>query len=310
MKYVFIINPIAGKGNGEQLIPEIKKAFENREDYEIFVTTRDGEGTEIARKLAKSGEKIRIFACGGEGTSFEVVNGIVGYNNVEFGVIPCGSANDFLKTFTDKQRFFNIDAQIEGETVEIDLIKADEFYCINCCSVGMDAIVADGMRDFKRLPGVSGNAAYKLSLVKTFLGKIGLKLRIAIDGKWRETKDYLFAVCANGSVYGGGFKAAPKATPFDEILDFVIIKPVSKLKIPGLVKVYESGNHEGLDICEMGRCTAMEIESDESMPINLDGELIHRKKIKFEIAKKALRFVLPNGVQIKCEQNKKITVNA
>ncbi len=296
MKYVFIINPIAGKGNGENLIPDIKKFFDGKENYEIFVTKRDGEGTEIAKRLAESGEQIRIFACGGEGTSFEVVNGVVGYNNVEFGVIPCGSANDFLKTFSDKQRFFDIEAQIEGDTVEIDLIKADEFYCINCCSVGMDAIVADGMKAFKRLPGISGNAAYKLSLVKTFLGKIGLKLRIAIDGKWHQARDYLFAVCANGSVYGGGFKAAPKATPFDEILDFVIIKPVSKLKIPGLVKVYENGNHEGLDICEMGRCTAMEIESDSDMPVNLDGELIHRKKIKFEIAKKALKFVVPKGV--------------
>ncbi len=300
MKYVFIINPIAGKGKGEDIIPEIKSFFCEREDFEIYVTGSIGEGTEIARRLAKTGEKMRIFACGGEGTAFEVINGIVGFDNVEFGVIPCGSANDFLKSFTDKKKFFDIAAQVSGESYATDLIKADEFYCINCCSVGMDAIVADGMRAFKRLPFVSGNMAYKLSLLKVFLGKIGLKLKLTIDGEKQEAKDYLFAVCANGGVYGGGFKAAPKASPFDAVLDFVIIKPVSKLRIPKLVKIYENGQHEGLDICEMGRCTAMEIESDSDMPVNLDGELIHRKKIKFEIAEKALRFIVPEGVEIKC----------
>ncbi len=310
MKYVFIINPIAGKGNGQSIIPDIERYFDNKDDYKIYITEHDGQATEIAKKEAESGEEMRIFACGGEGTAFEVVNGIVGCSNVEFGIIPCGSANDFLKSFTDKDKFFDIAAQINGDAKPIDLIKADEFYCINCCSVGMDAIVADGMRSFKRLPFVSGNMAYKLSLIKTFLGKIGLKLRIAIDGEWRDNRDYLFAVCANGPIYGGSFKAAPKATPFDAVLDFVIIKPVSKLRIPALVKVYENGRHEGLDICEMGRCTSMEIESDSDMPVNLDGELIHRKKVRFSVAEKAMKFIIPKGVKIKCEQSNKFTVNA
>ncbi len=300
MKYVFIINPVAGKRGGEGIISDIKKYFGKERDYEIYVTTKSGEATEIAKKLSLTNEKMRIFACGGEGTCFEVVNGIVGNDNIEFGVIPCGSANDFLKNFTAKSSFFDIEKQIEGTTQKIDLIKADEFYCINCCSVGMDAIVADGMRAFKGIPFVNGNMAYKLSLLKTFLGKIGLKLSITVDGKKTPSRDYLFAVCANGGVYGGGFKAAPKASPFDEKLDFVIIKPVSKLKIPSLVKVYESGNHEGLDICEMGRCSEMEIKSDTDMPVNLDGELIHRKKIKFSVAPKALNFVVPKGVEVNC----------
>ncbi len=297
MRYVFIINPTAGKGNGTAIIPKIEDYFQNGEDYKIIVTEREGEGTELARQEAQTGDEIRMFACGGEGTCFEVVNGIAGYSNVTFGVIPCGSANDFLKYFGDKKLFFDIAAQVDGEEVEIDLIKADEFYCINCCSVGMDAIIADEMRLFKGIPGVSGNMAYKLSLLKTFLGKIGLKLKITVDGKCKEAKDYLFAVCANGPIYGGSFKAAPKANPFDGELDFVIIDPVSKLRIPKLVKVYENGNHEGIDICTMGRCKKMEIESDIDMPVNLDGELIHRKKIKFEIAQKALKFILPKGMK-------------
>ncbi|MBR3961696.1 MAG: diacylglycerol kinase family lipid kinase [Clostridia bacterium] len=294
MRYVFIINPTAGKGNGTSIIPEIEKTLEGK-DYKIYVTEKSAEGTEIARKEAESGEEIRMFACGGEGTGFEVINGIVGFGNVAFGVVPCGSANDFLKSFGNKEHFFDIAAQVAGEEKEIDLIKANEYYCINCCSVGMDAIVADGMRLFKRLPLISGSVAYKLSLLKTFLGKIGIKLKITIDGVQTAARDYLFAVCANGPIYGGGFKAAPNAVPFDGILDYVVINPVSKLKIPSLVKVYEQGRHEGLDICSMGKCRSMEIESEALMPVNLDGELVHLKKVEFSIAEKALRFIIPQG---------------
>ena len=57
---------------------------------------------------AESGEELRIFAAGGEGTAFEVLNGVVGFDNVSIGVIPCGSANDFLKYFGNKEEFFDI----------------------------------------------------------------------------------------------------------------------------------------------------------------------------------------------------------
>ncbi len=293
MRYIFIINPVAGKGKGEDIIPKIDEYFNGSDNYKIFVTQKQGHAQKIANAEALTGDELRIFACGGEGTCFEVINGIIGHSNVSFGTIPYGSANDFLKYFGGKKEFLDLPSLINGQTIDIDLIKANEFYCINSCSVGMDAIVADQMRLFKRIPGISGNTAYKLALVKTFLSKIGVRLKIKIDGKPFDEKDCLFAVCANGPIYGGGFKSAPHANPMDGNLDFAVIDKISKLKIPPLVKVYEKGQHEGLDCCTMGRCTSMEIESENPMPVNLDGELIHRNKVKFQIEKKALKFILP-----------------
>lgn len=297
MRYVFIINPAAGKGGGPDfIIPELKRCFPNKKNYSVFITEKAGHAKDIAKAEAEKGDEVCIFACGGEGTCFEVLNGIVGHNNVSLGVIPCGSANDFLKYFGDKSAFLDIPEQISGEAIEVDLIRANEFYCINCCSVGMDAIVADEMRIFKKIPGVSGNLAYKLSLIKTFLGKIGLKIKITLDGKLFGVKECLFAVCANGPIYGGGFKSAPNASPLDGKLDFTIIEKISKLRIPPLVKVYERGEHKKIDCCTMGNCSCLEIESETEMPINLDGELIHRKKVKFEIVKKAVKFILPRKI--------------
>ncbi len=294
MRYVFIINPTAGKGKGvESIIPKINEYFSQGEKPTVYITEQAGQAKSLAKAEAELGGEVRIFACGGEGTCFEVLNGVYGYKNVELGVIPCGSANDFLKFFGDKAPFFDIEQQVNGESIEIDLIKADEFYCINGCSVGMDAMVADSMKLFKRLPLVSGSMAYTLALVKTLFARLGVQIKLTVNGVEQKAKKCMFVVCANGPIYGGGYKAAPDATPMDGKLDFTVIDAVSKLKIPKLIGIYKRGEHRGLPICEMGRCERLLVEADREVPINLDGEIIHRKSIFFEIVEGGIKFVLP-----------------
>ena len=305
MRYVYIINPAAGKGKGPDiLIPKIKSFFKNAEQYKIYVTEKAGQATEIARNEAESNEKPRIFACGGEGTFFEVLNGVAHFKNVELGVIPCGSANDFLKVFGEKELFFDIGEMAEGEALDIDLIKADDMYCINQCTVGMDALVADGMQRFKRWPLVSGKMAYNLAIVKVFFGKIGLNLNIKINDTVEMNKSCLFAVCANGPVYGGGYTSAPHATPYDGELDFTVIDTINKLKILLFLNSYSAGTHEKLACCTMGKCQSMEISADKPFPVNLDGEILHKTKVRFEIVKRAVKFIVPQKVANKLLINK------
>ena len=305
MKYLFFINPIAGKGKLQNKITDsIKDYFsENGGDYEIYITKYKGDAQKIARERAETGEEIRMFACGGEGTCFEVLNGIVGYDNVSLGVIPCGSANDFLKFFGDSKEFFDIKSQIEGNSFDMDLIKAGDNYCLNGCSVGMDAVVARDMSIFKTWPLVSGPMAYKLAIVKTFLKKVGVNLKISIDNCKPFSVNCLFAVIANAPYYGGGYKGAPNAVPNDGKLDFTLVKTISKLKVPKFLSYYESGTHENLDYCTLKNCSSMEFFADKLIPVNLDGEIIETKNMRFEIIKKAVSFVVPN----KCKE--KVLIN-
>lgn len=301
MKYVFIVNPTAGKGFGEQIVKNgIEKALSEGKcfDYSIHITTKIGEAREIAQSVAASGEDVSVFAVGGDGTFFEVLNGVVGYDNASVGVVPTGSANDFLKCFDREKRdcFCDISDQIGGEAVPIDLIRCGEYYCINICSAGMDAVVADNMTRFKNLPLVNGVMAYDLAVVKTFLGKIGIKITITVDGETIPEKECLFAVCANGRCYGGSYNCAPRANPFDEKLDFVIVDKISKLKILGFLGKYKKGDIDDLSCCHIGRCEKMVIESDKTFPVNLDGEIMHFNKAEFEIVKKGVKFVVPNSV--------------
>lgn len=297
MRYVFIVNPVAGKGKGpDTVVPKINEYFKNGENYTVYVTSYKGEAREIAELQARTGDKVRIFACGGEGTFFEALNGVVGYDNVEIGVIPCGTANDFLKCFGEKELFFDIEEISEGVSVELDLIKADDMYCINQCSVGMDAIVAERMQKFKKIPFVTGKLAYTLALIKLFLGKIGLDLNIKIDDKIEISKNVLFAVCANGPVYGGGYTSAPNATPFDQKLDFTIVDTISKIKVIPFLKSYSDGTQGKYDYCTMGNCESMEIYADKPFPVNLDGEITPKTHVHFEIVKNAIKFILPKSL--------------
>ncbi len=294
MRDVFIINPAAGKEDGTvALTAQIREVY--GDDAKILITTGEGDALLKAKAEAESGDEVRIFACGGDGTSFEVLNGIVGYKNAAIGVIPIGSANDFIKYFgfDSKPRFLDLKRQKNGTLLPIDLIKAGEYYCMNQCCAGLDAQVADLMKGFKRLPLVSGPMAYNLAVVKAVLGKIGINMKVTTDGKTFKEGSVLFAVCANAPVYGGGYISAPKAVLNDGMLDCVTIDTVKKLQIPSLLPKYKKGKHEDLDICTYGKCKSFEFETDREIPVSLDGEIIHTDRFKCEIIENGINFVLP-----------------
>lgn len=294
MRDVYIINPAAGKEDSTiALTRQIREVY--GDDCKILITTGAGDAMQKAREEAEAGDQVRIFACGGDGTSFEVLNGIVGYKNAAIGVVPIGSANDFIKYFgfDSKPRFLDIEKQKKGSLLPIDLIKAGDKYCLNQCCAGLDAQVADTMKEFKRLPLVSGSMAYNLAVVKTVLGKLGVNMKVTTDGKTFKEGSVLFAVCANAPVYGGGYISAPKADISDGMLDCVTIDTVKKTRIPSLLPVYKKGKHEALDVCTMGRCKSFEFKADREIPVSLDGEIIHTDNFRCEIIENGINFVLP-----------------
>lgn len=301
MKHIFFINPIAGKGNLQRgIIDKVKSYFiDKNDDFEIYTTKEKGDAELVANRIAKEGREVSMYACGGEGTFYEVLNGVVSHDNVTLGVVPCGSANDFLKYYDSKEKFFDIGSLVEGEAIPMDIIKAGDRYCLNGCSVGMDAMVANDMSIFKNWPLVSGKMAYKLAIAKTFLKKVGVKIKLSVDNKVSESKNCLFAVIANAPYYGGGYMAAPKAVPNDGKLNFTLVNTIPKLKVPNFLKKYEIGDIDDLEYCEQTTCDCMSFSADKPIPVNLDGEIINAKSMSFSIVRNAIKFIIPKGVNVK-----------
>ncbi len=299
MKHVFIINPTAGKGVKQ--IPFVDAVIDyfkvNGGDCEIYYTQSQGDAQSYARRLSETGEPLRLYACGGEGTAFEVLNGVYGYNNVSMGVVPCGSANDFITYFSDKELFLDVPSLVDGEELTIDIIRAGDRYAMNSCSVGMDAMVASHMSKFKHLPFVSGKLAYVLAIFYTFFSRMGISLKVTLDhGRKTIEKNSLFAVVANAPYYGGGFYPTPAARPFDGRLDYSVIAKVSRPRVLSLLKKYRAGTHVNLDICDIGTAQTVTVEADREVPMNMDGEIFYVKKVDFEIVKQAVRLILPKTI--------------
>ena len=99
MRHIFIINPTAGKRDCTIELMEMAKGLEARHHLTVdcILTKNKGYATEVTRNIAASGEDVRFYACGGDGTANEVANGIVGRENAAMTCIPIGTGNDFLK---------------------------------------------------------------------------------------------------------------------------------------------------------------------------------------------------------------------
>lgn len=310
MRHVFILNPVAGKNQTAlALRGKIDAYFSRHPEFEYRVRLTDGVGaaTRIAREECEIGGPVRLYACGGDGTLQETANGIpVGSDNVELAVIPCGSGNDYVRTFGGSEAFCELADLIEGQSVPVDAVDCGDRISLNIASIGLDASVGHKMQRYKGLPGVSGSMAYNIAVVDVVCHPIGVDMSIEIDSKdgviQRQGK-YLMTLAANGRFYGGGYQGAPTAVPDDGLLEFVLVKKISRFEIPFVLGKYKAGEHEGVQCIETIRGSAMRVQAVKPMMCNIDGECFATDSISFRILPNAYRFVLP--ASLAAAQNKK-----
>ena len=102
MEQVFFINPVAGKRDASaELVPQIQAAARRLQlpQPQIVVPQYAGQAREAAHRYAASGTPVALYACGGDGTLNELVQGAAGSANVAVGCVPCGSGNDYVRNF-------------------------------------------------------------------------------------------------------------------------------------------------------------------------------------------------------------------
>lgn len=298
MKYVFIVNPVAGKKKAGDFVPEIEKICRAKGiDFEIYQTQSVGDAKKYTRKLGESGEDVRVYGCGGDGTLFEVINGAVGFKNLQVGTLPLGSGNDFIRNFGTKKDFLDVLNQIEGESRKIDLIKCGEKYAVSQCSMGLDAEVCAKQASFKKLPLMSGEMAYTASLVYCFLTKSSNVFEVSIDDGEFETYDVLFTLCGNARYYGGGYKGIPLAICDDGLLDFIIVrKDMPVIKFLKEMNNYKAGKHLSWDRTIFKRGRKMTVRSRKFSAVNVDGECEFVKERTFEIVPEGINFIFPSNI--------------
>ena len=304
MIYHFILNPKSGKKTRDLgFEDEIKSACKKRQlSFHIYYTTCEGDATEYVRSMVRiSSEKQRFICLGGDGTINEIINSAPENPNVEFGVIPRGSGNDFVRNFTNGKKFHDIDAQLDGEPVSLDLIRCNNMYCVNMVNIGFDCAVAKEADHLKKNRLVPGAFSYIIGVVKVLFRKFGTKMKLIFDDGEVIDSELLLTAIGNGQYCGGGFDAVPKAVLNDKISRMTFIK---------LVKSYKSGTHlenkKAKSFIRYRRVSHFRMEFDAPIPICVDGEIKGAKTIDFSIVPNGFRFVIPKGCKMKysAEQEK------
>ena len=298
MKHLFIINPAAGSmDRTRQYKEKIEKLCgETGLEYRVAVSDAPGDCTRLAREAAQTGEPYRIYACGGDGTLNEVVCGAAGYDNAAVTVFSGGSGNDFVKLFDDPDAFRDLERLLDAEETTFDLIKCNEDYSINICSVGLDARIGTDVANYKRLPLLSGFRAYALSTVINVLRGISEHYVVEVNGEVIDGEQTMICVC-NGRFYGGGFNPVPDADPCDGLMDVLVVEKVSRFQVPGVVGKFKKGQYKSLPkLIRHFRTDRVKIIADKEIRINLDGELRVGKEIEFTVAQEKLRFFYPKGL--------------
>ena len=298
MKHLFIINPAAGSRDRTRdysvTIHDICTA--RGLDYKIEVSSAPGECTRIAREAAQSGEEVRIYACGGDGTLNEVAAGAAGYSNAAVTVFSGGSGNDFVKLFNDPKAFFDLERLLDAEEAEFDLIRCNGDLALNICSVGLDARIGTDVASYKRIPLLQGFRAYAASTVVNVIRGIAEHYVVEVNGETIDDEHTFVCVC-NGRYYGGGFNPVPEADPADGWLDVLLVKKVSRMQVPAVIGKYKNGRYKELEkVARYIRTDSVRITCDGPTAINLDGEFRTATVAEFKVAEEKIRFFYPRGL--------------
>lgn len=293
MKHIFIINPVAGKGNGLEFKEKIHNIFrELNYSYEIIVTKKSGYAIEEVKKIT-SKEKCIVYSIGGDGTLNEVLNGIIGSDS-SLAVIPAGSGNDFARTLYGDIKLSNIlEDLIYGEDKVIDVARLNNKYYLNISSIGFDASVVNNARNYKKYKFISGSMAYAMGIVKSLFTFKPMELIFKVEENEVKGNMYLISV-ANGKCYGGGIKIAPNAKIDDGLLDvYAIKKPKIHRLIRFLPKVVKGKDTSHIEEIKYIKCKKIHVRATQEATVNIDGEILFLKDLTFEIIPNALKVRVP-----------------
>ena len=297
MRHLFIINPASGKQSSTKTVESLIAQFPYPHD--VVYTTAVGDAMRITEEAALRGDDVRIYACGGDGTLNEVVNGAAGHTHVAVTNVPKGTGNDFIKMFgiKERNRFLDLTALADGTQASFDLIDCNGRLALDSVCAGVDARVGAGIHYYKQIPFVKGMTAYTLSLLMNVLFKsVNRHMKVQMGELHWEGKSALLCVC-NAPYYGGGFQPVPEAMPDDGILDVLLVHNINLPQFLGCIKKYADGKYR-----ELTRYVTdyhgdyIAFSSDIPITVGIDGEIVRDTSFVITLSKKRVNFFYPNGL--------------
>ena len=300
MTHLFIINGRAGRGKRKRALDRLLADIGRLAGETVIEFTHppaQGAG-QIARSWAEKGIPLRIYACGGDGTLNEVVNGAAGHDHVAVTSVPLGTGNDFIRMFGPRARslFSDLPALAAGPQAAFDLMDCNGRLGIDVVCAGVDARVAARVDRYKRLPLVRGGGAYALALAaEVLLRGVGRPMTVRAEGLDWEGRTAILCIC-NGRYYGGGFMPVGDAMPDDGILDVLLVPEVSLFTFGRLVGTYARGGYRRLrPLLKDVHVREVRYAAPEELVTVVDGEVLRGREFSVSLSDKKIWFFYPRG---------------
>ena len=295
--YLAIANPAAGGGRSDKLLDS---ALERLHEAGLRVTVAEtrsvGHATEIAREAYQSGTR-NFIAVGGDGTSYEVVNGLfpqaLGSDPPTLGFLPLGTGNSFLRDFSDRGVEHAIESLIANKSRSCDVMRlrhrGGEIYYINLLSMGFSADVAT-LRA-RRFSGW-GELGYFTSIFLTLARFNRRPFPLRVEGQENfDDRPCLFVTFNNSKFTGGTMMIAPRAEVDDGLLEYVRWGPIGRLglirNLPGLY----DGTHIQHPLAECKAVRRVEFKLDAPVDVMVDGEVLYLHCEELDVLPRALNVV-------------------
>ncbi len=291
MKVLLVYNSHAGHGFAEKLLPEVESTFNKHSiEFDIQFTNYPGHGIEIV-KNADLKKYDGLVAAGGDGTIFEVINGYFqNLSNVKIpiGVLPVGTGNAFARDLELENSMWKEAIKIiaSQKIRKVDVGKfhthGQDYYYANILGLGF---VADVTKIAHKLK-LFGNISYTLGVLWRTLFLSTDRITFEIDGNKFE-RDCTFVEISN-TRYTANFLMAPDAIIDDGLLDVVIAKKLSRIRLLKSFPKIFTGEHINLPEIETFQAKNIKIKSESPKILSPDGELIGITPVEIECLQQAI----------------------
>ncbi len=300
---LFIVNPMSGGGRTRHRMGAIIDAIERAGLVaDMVFTERPGHGEDLAREAIEAGREF-LVACGGDGTVYEVANGILGMGSAErvrIGTIGLGTGKDIAKGLGMGRGSLAIRAIAEGVERRIDAGKVTSrapaggeqvrYFLLEASAGWVPEISQSTPRWLKRL---GDTAPYVVMTGVKMLGPMSRQFTLTIDGGQYDGR-YNSVSVHNMELWGGDLLAAPGAAPDDGILDVIRWGDLGRRAVVKAVNGQrQGGSHVDMEGIDRHPAKYVELSSPKRTQLDLDGEHGGYLPAKIEVVPGALRFVAP-----------------
>jgi diacylglycerol kinase (ATP) len=296
MRTLLVVNPVAGHGRGAKCFRRVEPLLHAKiPGLEIRFSNYPGHAVEIGRRAA--GEEFdRLLCLGGDGTPFEVINGLYAGGRPEklpeIGMIPAGTGNSFLRDFGATAVDQAVGSIIAGHRRKVDLIefhsqdggRTVRRYSLNIIGAGL---IADILKLTNERLKFLGAAGYSLAVLVRLARGMDNRIEIAADGRRLDVSDSALVI-SNSKFTGGSMKIAPGADVSDGKADLVLFNGVNRREIVSIFRGVFSGSHTGHPKVDILRAAEITVNASPPLLLMADGELLGHTPLRIRVLPKEL----------------------